>query len=203
VSAFDVELRRLAGALGPKAFVTEIAHPLAIEVGRAWEAGTVEVRQEHYASEALTTQLRSMLGSLQDVAGEPTVVLATLPGELHGLGLAMVALYLALSGAKPRIVGASTPVDQIVGAAVALHADVVGLTITPSSVGAELERQLRALERALPSGTRLWLGGGGAARVARGRARAVVGDWAALDAAIEHVRIRTNVHGGGRRGREP
>ncbi len=200
VSAFDVELRRLAGALGPKAFVVEIAHPLAVEVGRAWEAGTVEVRQEHYASEALVTQLRLMLGALQDVSGAPTVVLATLPNELHGLGLAMVALYIALSGAKPRILGARTPVDQIADAAVALRADVVGLTITRSSVGKDLERQLRDLERALPGGTRLWLGGAGATTVARTGAREVVDGWLALDAALERARRRGHDHGGRNRG---
>lgn len=200
VSAFDLELRRLAGALGPRAFVMEIAHPLAVEVGRAWEAGRVEVRQEHYASEALTTHLRLALGALQDVAGSPTVVLATLPGELHGLGLAMVALYLALSGAKPRILGVSTPVDQIAEAARALRADVVGLTLTPSSIGEELEPQLVALEHALPRGTRLWLGGSAAGEVAHTPMREVVGDWLALDAAIVRAGSRSNDHGGGRRG---
>jgi DNA-binding transcriptional MerR regulator len=188
VAAFEVELRRLAGALGPRAFVTDVAHPLAVEVGRAWESGTLEVRQEHYASEALTTQLRLGLGALQDVSGSPTVLLATLPGELHGLGLAMVALYLALGGAKPRIVGTSTPVDQIAEAARALGADVVGLTITSASPAEPVERQLHALERTLPRGTRLWLGGEGAGRFGRSRARQIVGDWLALDAAIGRAR---------------
>lgn len=200
VSAFDVELRRLAGALGPKAFVTTIAHPLAIEVGRAWEAGTLEVRQEHYASEALSTQLRTILGGLQDVPGAPTVVLATLPDELHGLGLGMVAVYLAISGAKPRIVGPNTPVDQIADAARAMRADVVGLTITPASIGPDLERRVRALEQALPGGVRLWLGGSGAREVASGRTREVVDDWLALDAAVERARARRSDHGGLRRG---
>ncbi len=188
VSAFDVELRRLAGALGPKAFVTEVAHPLTLEIGRAWEAGTLEVRQEHYASEALAAQLRLVLGTLQDVSGSPVVVLATLPDELHGLGLAMVAVLLALHGAKPRILGVNTPVDQIAEAAEALHADVVGLSITPFSLKRNLEAQLRTLERALPRKTHLWLGGRGAREVARSNRREVVTDWAGLDEALERAR---------------
>ena len=188
VTGFDVELRRLAGALGPKAFVTEVAHPLAVEVGRAWEAGELEVRQEHYASEAVATQLRLALGALQDVAGSPVVLLATLEGEMHGLGLVMVAVYLAVSGAKPRIVGASTPVDQIADAASALHADVVGLTITPAGVTRTLESQLRTLERQMPRDAHLWLGGSGAREVAPSRRREIVGDWAALDQALERAR---------------
>jgi DNA-binding transcriptional MerR regulator/methylmalonyl-CoA mutase cobalamin-binding subunit len=189
VAAFDVDLRRLAGALGPRAFVTDVAHPLAVAVGEAWECGKLEVRQEHYASEAVHTLLRSALGTLQDVRGAPVVVLATLPGEPHGLGLAMVAVYIALSGAKPRIIGASTPADQIARAARALEADVVGITITPASVTEGLAEELRALLRSLPRQTRLWLGGAGAAQVAPSRARAeVIQDWTALDAAIERAR---------------
>lgn len=195
VTAFDLALRRLAGALGPKAFVTDVAHPLAVEVGRAWEKGQLAVRQEHYASEALVTQLRLSLGALQDVPGEPTVLLATLPDEQHGLGLAMVALYLALSGAKPRMVGTNTPVDEIASAARAFHADVVGLTITPASIGPRLERDLKALERALPPGTRLWLGGGAAAQVRASSTRELVNDWGSLDRAIERARIGAGLGG--------
>lgn len=188
VTGFDVELRRLAGALGPKAFVTDVAHPLAVEVGRAWEAGELEVRQEHYASEAVATQLRLALGALQDVAGSPIVLLATLEGEQHGLGLVMVAVYLAVSGAKPRIVGASTPVDQIADAASALHADVVGLTITPAGLTRTLESQLRTLERSMPRRAHLWLGGGGAREVAPSKRREIVADWPSLDRALERAR---------------
>jgi DNA-binding transcriptional MerR regulator/methylmalonyl-CoA mutase cobalamin-binding subunit len=188
VTSFDSALRRLAGALGPRAFVTDVAHPLAVAVGDAWESGKLEVRQEHYASEALETQLRLALGGLQDVQGAPVIVLATLPGETHGLGLAMVALYAALSGAKPRILGTCTPVDQIAAAARALDADAVGLTITPASVTTELRAQVRALERSLPRRARLWLGGAGAERVPASRAHDVVRDWLSLDGAIERAR---------------
>jgi methanogenic corrinoid protein MtbC1 len=196
VATFDLELRRLAGALGPKAFVTDVAHPLAVEVGRAWEKGLLAVRQEHYASEALLTQLRIALGPLQDVPGTPTVLLATLPGEQHGLGLAMIALYLSLSGAKPRIVGTNTPVEEIAAAAGAFGAHVVGLTITPASIGTGLEGALRSLERAMPRGTRLWLGGSAAGRVRTARGREVIGDWATLDRAIERARVATEGFGG-------
>lgn len=190
VAAFDLELRRLAGALGPKAFVTHVAHPLAVAVGEAWEAGRLAVRQEHYASESLVTQLRLALGALQDVSGAPVVVLATLPGEAHGLGLAMVAVYLALSGAKPRILGTNTPAEQIADAARALRADVVGLTITLASASKTLARELRSLSLSLPRGTRLWLGGSGTASLAAVRGSEVVADWLSLDAAVERVRQR-------------
>lgn len=192
VSAFDLELRRLAGALGPRAFVTGVAHPLAVAVGDAWRADRLEVRHEHYATEALSGQLRLLLGGLQDVTGSPTVVLATLPGEMHGLGLTMIGLYLALSGAKPRILGTNTPAQQIAEAARALRADVVGLTITVASVTSQLGRDVRALSLSLPRGVRLWLGGSGAASVGSVRGADLVTDWSSLDDLLASLPRRTS-----------
>lgn len=195
IAFVENEVRRLAAALGPKRFVMEVAHPFAVAVGEAWGSGTIEVRQEHWASECLATQLRLLLAAYQDAAGDPVVVLATLPGEPHALGLAMVALYLAVSGAKPRLVGASTPPDQIVAAARALDADVVGLTITPASDPIATPEQVAWIARELPARSRLWLGGVGAQRVEPRAARKgatvrVVGDWEALDDALADARSR-------------
>lgn len=191
VAAFETELRRLAGAVGPKRFVTDVAQPLAVAVGVAWSLGTVEVRQEHFASECLITQLRTMLGAYQDLQGAPVVVLATLPGEPHALGLVMVALYLAISGAKPRLIGPNTPPEQIVAAARALHASVVGLTLTSVSDTDEARVHLRTLTASLPRSVSLWLGGSAAPLMAKGHASArVVSDWSSLDHALLAARDR-------------
>lgn len=192
--AIEDALRLGAVALGARRFVVEVVQPLATAVGEAWRADRIEVRQEHAVSEIIATQLRHMLATYQDVAGHPTVLLTTLPGEPHALGLAMVALYLTLSGAKPRLLGPSTPPDQIVRAARALHARVVGLTVTPASDPDATRGAVTQLARALPAGVSLWLGGSAAIDVAPsgddsrdGRIR-VVGSWEEIDAALAAVR---------------
>lgn len=185
VQEFEAELRHAAAALGAKRFVTELAHPFSVAVGSAWAEGRIAVRHEHLASECLTTQIRQLLSSYQDLDVRPLVLLATLPGEQHALALQMVALYLAVSGAKPRLLGAETPAPQLVDAARALDADVVGITVTPSSNRRSARDGIAILERNLPENVEVWLGGSGATglSIRSGRVR-VVPTWSDIDAVL-------------------
>ncbi len=129
-------------------------------------AAEIGVRQEHLFAECLSTQLRVLLTTLEGTELAPVVVLATFPGELHGLGLEMVAVHLASRGAIPRLLGPNCPSDQIAEAAIALRADVVGLSISTASRPRAVERDLRKLIAALGKArVSVWLGGAGARRI--------------------------------------
>lgn len=189
VRRIEDELRLAAAALGPKRFVTELAQPLAQAVGQAWAAGTLAIRQEHVMTECLTTQLRWLLAAQQDAEGSPTIVLATLPGESHTLGLQMVAVYVALSAAKPRLLGANTPPEQVIAAAEAFGARVVGIALTPAADPVVGRRELQRLASGLPTRVALWVGGGGARALGKVSARIQpVDSWLALDAALARAR---------------
>jgi len=185
----EERLRLAAAAWGAKRFVTELAHPLAQAVGEAWAKGELLIRHEHLMTECLTTQLRALLSAHQDVDGAPRVVIGTLPGESHTLGLQMVAVYLALSAAKPRPLGPNTPPDQIVSAAIELGASVVGIAVSPVAEVSSTRRQLRRVAAGLPPSTAMWVGGGGVKALGAlpGKAEAV-GDWMALDGALARAR---------------
>src|SRR6478609_1029305 len=99
------ELRRSVALLGPRLFLTDVAAPLVEQVGIAWAAGRLAVRHEHLLTELLSSKLRLLLSAYDDRSASPVVLLSTLSDEQHGLGLDMVALYLALAGATPRILG--------------------------------------------------------------------------------------------------
>lgn len=184
-------LRAAAVSLGPRAFVTELAHPLAVRVGELWAAGSLEVRHEHVASACLTSQLHLLLGALEDGERAPSVLLATLPGEPHLLGLDMVAVYLAANLAAPHVLGADTPPTEIAAAAKAFDVDAVGLSISPAVDRRAASRALTRLAAALPSRTELWLGGTGASLVAEAAPSArVVLAWTELDLALSELRAR-------------
>lgn len=185
VPRLEAELRHAAATLGPRRFVTELAQPFASAVGAAWAEGELSIRHEHVATECLATRLRQQLDGYQDVQTKPVVLLATLPGEWHTLPLQMVALYLAVGAAKPRLLGGPTPVAEIVEAAVKLEADVVGLTVSPASDRAEARRAIRTLARSLPSRGELWVGGGGAPALDLDVDTArVLTSWSSLDEAL-------------------
>ncbi|MCC6969562.1 MAG: MerR family transcriptional regulator [Phycisphaerales bacterium] len=192
VARVRAALRSLAITLSPRAFVTEVAHPFAIHVGDAWEAGTLDVRHEHLGTALLSAQLRVLLCAFEDSEDPPTVLLATLPGEAHALGLEMVAVYLATHRATPRLLGADTPPDQIARAARSLKAQVVGVSVSAAHEGAltrgNLDRLRRMLER---TSAELWVGGAGAERVAAPAERVrLTTSWSEIDRALAAVRAR-------------
>ena len=70
-----------------------------------------------------------MMSAYEDQTDAPTVLLATLPGERHGLGLEMVELHLAASHVVPLLLGIDTPPEQIVKAARSHGVEAVALLI--------------------------------------------------------------------------
>src|SRR5450755_2306912 len=183
------ELRRSVALLGPKHFLTDVAAPLVESVGEAWAAGRIAVRHEHLVSEVLSSKLRLLLSAYDDQSSGPTVLLATLSDEQHGLGLEMVALYLALEGVTPRLLGVNTPPDQIAEAAIALSARVVGVSISEASEIPLTEAHLRRVLSALPAGTDVWVGGKQARKLGLRDPRLhQVVTWAELDRAVARLR---------------
>jgi methylmalonyl-CoA mutase cobalamin-binding subunit len=192
VVALRARLRSAAVSLGPRAFVTELAHPMVLRIGELWAEGALEVRHEHLASACLTSQLHLLLGALDDGERTPSVLLATLPDEPHVLGLDMVAVYLATSLAAPRLLGADTPPAEVTDAARAMAVDVVGLSISPAADGDLASRAVKAVVAALPSRVELWLGGAGAPIVAAAAPGArLVRTWQDLDTALSAFRSRS------------
>jgi methylmalonyl-CoA mutase cobalamin-binding subunit len=182
------ELRQAALLLGPKRFIVEFAHPLSVRVGELWADGTLEVRHEHLLSECLSAELRVLLSTHEDRPGAPRVLLATLPGERHGLGLAMTAVYLAASEVTPVLLGVDTPAAQIVRAAMSHDVDAVGLLVTAASERKGTVKHIRAMLTQLPPGMGIWVGGAGGANLEiRHPAVRIVGTFPALDRAIAAV----------------
>jgi hypothetical protein len=194
IGELEAELRHAAAALGPRRFVTDLVQPLAVSVGRAWAEARISIRQEHLATECLITQIRQMLASYQDIHASPLVLLATLPGEFHTLSLDMVALYLVVAGAKPRLLGGPTPPQQIADSARSLRADAVGIGISASAEREDVKRDLVSLRSALDPNIRLWIGGAGASRLDGGLDGATLVDsWDAIDRAVVEARATVKV----------
>jgi MerR family transcriptional regulator, light-induced transcriptional regulator len=180
VRRFEAErLRRLIhGAwarLGPLGFLEECAAPLMAAVGSAWAGGELEVRHEHFASGVLGDFLRTARAPLEDRGTGPIAILATLPNELHGLGLHMAGLVFALAGWRPLILGVDTPIAQIAALARDAQAGVVALSSVQRGPRARLAR-IRALRRALPRRIPLLIGGRAAPTGSRLQAVEVLSD---------------------------
>jgi len=77
-------------------------HPLALGSGGLATTGPVD----HF--------LRAARASIDVAKDGPPIVLTTLPGELHGLGIQMAAILAGRVGWRPHLLGVNTPLDEIV-----------------------------------------------------------------------------------------
>lgn len=156
--------QRLAQAvirMGLSACIRELIAPLTVEVGEAWMRGELQVFEEHIYSEALQQVLRPAIHGIERATppGGPRVLLTTLPGEQHGLGLLMVEALLTLEGCRCLSLGVQTPPGDIIRAAAAHRADIVALSCTGQLPAKVLLEELRRLRGLLPEAVELWAGG--------------------------------------------
>jgi DNA-binding transcriptional MerR regulator len=155
------QLHSAAVTLGVRRWLREQVEPLLVEVGEAWARGDLQVRHEHFISEALEDILRELRASIEAGARGRPIVLACLPGEHHALGLQVAALSIAAVGRRVHVLGPRTPVDEIVQAALAVDAAAVGVSISLYSAVKDTPAEVTELREKLPSRIRLWLGGAG------------------------------------------
>lgn len=154
--------------LGPLPFLETVVAPLLRAVGESWQDGRLEVRHEHFLSERLSDVLRSLRLTLEEQARGPLVVLSTLPGEAHGLGLQMAALITACAGCRILYLGTETPLPDMVSLTRDLGARALALSVSASSRKPRTASLVRRLRAALPRRTALILGGEGAPSPAAG-----------------------------------
>ena len=148
--------------LGPVEFLETRVAPLVRAVGDAWERGELEVNHEHFLSERVSDLLGALRMPFEDRARGPLVVYATLPGELHGLGLQMSALVLTAGGCRSLYLGTDVPVRQLSPLARDLEARVVAVSVSRASRGPASAGTLRRLRELLPRRVLLVVGGEGA-----------------------------------------
>nr|WP_316641615.1 MerR family transcriptional regulator [uncultured Roseateles sp.] len=147
--------------LGLARFVIEVVAPLNTQVGEAWMQRELEVFEEHIYSEAIQSVLRPAIQSIPVAAeaGRPRVLLTTLPGEAHGLGLLMVEALLALEGCQCLSLGTQTPLQDIAMAAAVHRSDVVALSFTGFLPAKQVLEGLGRMRELLPERLELWVGG--------------------------------------------
>ena len=193
VSDLRRALARTLARQGLGRFVTAIAVPLNRAVGEAWMRGELAVFEEHLYSESLQIVLRAAIAAVPQDASSPRVLLTTLPGEQHGLGLLLAEALLALEGAQCLSLGVETPVADIASAAVAQSADIVALSFSGAYPVQQMSTGLGELRAHLDKGIALWAGSAAGALGRRppqgvlvlsdlGAIHAALADWRALHA---------------------
>lgn len=165
--ALHQALRSLIVRDGLEKFVQDTAVPLLEAIGAGWALGELAVFEEHLATEQIQRALREALSQIPRREGRPRVLITTLPGEPHTLGLLLAEAMLRLDGAECAPLGAQTPESEIAAAARASGSDIVALSFSSYFALGAMRDGLARLRAALPAPTELWCGGAGATRLRR------------------------------------
>lgn len=163
-SDLRVALNRAMLTQGLSEFLSTTVAPLNQLIGEAWLRGEMRVFEEHLYSDQLTGVLRDAVASIRDTKGTPRILLTTLPGEEHSLGLLMAEATLSLRGANCVMLGVQTPINEIVAAITAHESDIVVLSFSAASTPVQVKSGLQQARKAIPDGVELWAGGAGVTR---------------------------------------
>lgn len=158
----EVLRRSLAQALlrlGLERFVFDVAAPLARLIGEVWPRDEFESFDERLSIESLQTVMRGALASISSPGAPPTVMLTTVPGEPHGLGLLMTESLLSLQGCRCLSLGVQTPLWDAVLAARAHRVDLLALSFSSALNAAQVVDSLAELREMLPATIGIWAGG--------------------------------------------
>jgi DNA-binding transcriptional MerR regulator/methylmalonyl-CoA mutase cobalamin-binding subunit len=192
-AGLEAVLRMGAARRGMVGFIDDVAAPFLRDIGDAWHAGELTISQEHLATDVVQRVVRDMAPSLAGVVGEPTIVIGTLSGERHAGGALMAAATAASAGWRVIYLGADLPGEEIAETAVRTRSRAVGISVVYPEQKSRTAAALRTIERAIPSGTTLFVGGAGAPAVKPliGTTQIVfAGNVSELEGALSAVRAR-------------
>lgn len=154
--------------LGSLRFLTERVQPFITALGFGWERGELCVAEEHFGSEKMGDFLSGIWRRLNEHNQGRPVLLTTLPGDTHRLGIQMAALVAAMAGLRVIYLGPSTPIEEVALAAQRQRAQGVFLSLSLGVPSGETQDQLREMRQLLPKDVILGTGGGGASVVPAG-----------------------------------
>lgn len=158
--ALEAALRRGAVVLGAIPFLEMVVAPLLRRVGEAWEAGEMGPAEEHLATGVVERVLQWLTQPVAGDAQAPRMLVATLPGERHGLGAMLVSTAAALLGWRVSSLGTDLPPEDVAIAARTLGVRVVAVSVVNSAAASR--QAVRVLRRELPPAVHLLVGGGAA-----------------------------------------
>lgn len=151
------QLKRRSGLTG---FIVDVLSPLLRQVGEAWSRGDMQIHHEHFITQQLTQFLYTELSKMK-LPDKPAVILATLPGEAHGLGLLMLMAVLAERGHYAVNLGTHVPAKQLADAAQHYQARYVGVTFSSAYQYSKIRGHVNELREMLDPEIQLWVGGEG------------------------------------------
>ena len=98
----------LAGLFG------NVLIPMLVRIGEEWYLGRLLVATEHFASNFLRGRLLSIFQKIPVKRAVKRILIGGAPGEMHELGMLMLAILLRHRGYNVEFLGADIPLDDLI-----------------------------------------------------------------------------------------
>lgn len=129
--------------LAPGRILNEILLPAINEVGDLFDKGKYFLPQLIASAEAMKIAieyLEPLLQELSDRKEMPTVVIATVEGDIHDIGKNLVTLMLKNHGFQVIDLGKDVPKEKIIEAAKESHASIIALSALMTTTMQEMRK---------------------------------------------------------------
>lgn len=144
----------LAEGKRPFELVNEVLIPAITEVGEKYAKKEFFLPQLIRSAETMKAAFARLAPLLREAGGKgekPTIVLATVEGDIHDIGKNIVSLLLGNHGFEVIDAGKDVPAEKIVDCAVRNNASIIGLSALMTTTMARMEDTIKLLkERSLP-----------------------------------------------------
>lgn len=129
--ALNVARQALNDGVDIRDLYVEIFQPAMHEIGRLWETNEITVAQEHLAT-AITQSVMAQLYVylFARPSNGLTLVATCIGGELHELGIRMVADFFELEGWDVYYLGANMPIEDVVNMVNERKANMLAISVT-------------------------------------------------------------------------
>ena len=144
---------------GLRSFVHKVMAPATKAVGEAWVENKLAIHEEHLFTEVVKSLARRHLSEHYGSSPGPKIMLTTVSGEQHSIGLLMVEILLRLGGANVISFGTEMPFQEIREAAESHKVEVIALSFSASFNLQDALVMLSGLRQIIDPGIRIWVGG--------------------------------------------
>ena len=175
-------LSRAALSTEPSEFLQMVVAPVLVEIGERWQRGELRIAHEHAGSTIMRGLLFSLMRLYPANDSRRRAVIATPAKEDHELGALMVSMLAAMHGWSVLYLGPDLPAEEIAYAVTDTHADLLMLSIT-NLKPKESQREIAAIEAAIPERVRVLVGGRAASALPDGRVH-ILQDLAVVEAEL-------------------
>jgi MerR family transcriptional regulator, light-induced transcriptional regulator len=126
-------IEAVAAGTSVKEIYLHVFQPAQREIGRLWQINRITVAQEHYCTAATQLIMSQLYPQIFASTKNGRVLIAScVAGDLHEIGVRMVADFFEMDGWNTFYLGANTPHESVISTIVERHADVLAVSATIS-----------------------------------------------------------------------